>query len=298
MGTFDVGGAGLTLACWFYADDFGVHDARFLSKASGAADADHVWMLSTLDGAKARFRLRTQGVTSTLISPSGALTPGEWTHVAGVYDGAAMRLYVNGAEVASMAKAGAVDTDPSIGVAVGNQPAEASGGGRPFDGRIDEVRIYDRALSPADLTRVVARRMLSPRALWLAGHGLPADGLQCEQVIDTAGAIPDTFCSQCGATADCTPGQVCRPSVVIDGLQPGGFLECIDAGTGEDGSLCPPSGDAAACASGICAVVDIAGLGIADIGVCGPCASDDDCPGGTCQPPVVDENGAVPSQCV
>ncbi|MBL4687391.1 MAG: hypothetical protein JKY37_22535 [Nannocystaceae bacterium] len=65
-----------------------------------------------------------------------------------------------------------------------------------------------------------------------------------------------------------------------------------------DGSYCPASGDASSCASGVCAVVDIAGVGLADIGVCGPCAVDADCPGGVCQPPVVDSDGAVSSQCV
>lgn len=125
-----------------------------------------------------------------------------------------------------------------------------------------------------------------------------AAGLTCEQLIDTGGVLPDTFCSECATTADCAPGEVCTPNVVIDGVQPGGFLHCVGQATGADGSFCPASGDASACASGICAVLDIAGLGIAEVGVCGPCASDADCPGGTCQPPTVDEDGAVPSQCV
>jgi len=125
-----------------------------------------------------------------------------------------------------------------------------------------------------------------------------AAGLSCEQLVDTGGVLPDTFCSECATGADCAAGEVCTPNVIIDGLQPGGFLHCIAQGTGADGTFCPASGDASACASGICAVVDIGGIGIADVGVCGPCASDADCGGGTCQPPVVDETGATPSQCV
>lgn len=125
-----------------------------------------------------------------------------------------------------------------------------------------------------------------------------AAGLTCEQLLDTGGVLPDTFCSECATATDCAAGEVCTPNVVIDGVQPGGFLQCIPQGTGADGTYCPATGDASACASGICAVVDIGGLGIAEVGVCGPCASDTDCPGGTCQPPVVDDDGAVPSQCV
>lgn len=124
-----------------------------------------------------------------------------------------------------------------------------------------------------------------------------AAGLTCEQIIDTGGVLPDTFCSECATSVDCPAGEVCTPNVIIDGVQPGGFLQCILQGSGADGTFCPASGDASACASGICAVVDVGGLGIAEVGVCGPCANDADCPG-TCQPPVVDEDGAVPSQCV
>lgn len=125
-----------------------------------------------------------------------------------------------------------------------------------------------------------------------------AAGLRCAQLLDTQGVIPDTFCSQCAVSGDCGAGQVCTPMVIINGAQPGGFLECVAVGSAPNGSYCPASGDASSCASGICAVVDIAGVGLADIGVCGPCAVDADCPGGVCQPPVVDSDGAVSSQCV
>lgn len=126
-----------------------------------------------------------------------------------------------------------------------------------------------------------------------------AAGLVCAQILDTQGALPDTFCSECATSADCAGTDVCVPMVEFDLSNPGGFLQCVAPGTAPDGSFCPSDGDATSCASGICAVVDVAGLGIADIGVCGPCATDADCPGGgTCQPPVVDENGAMASACV
>lgn len=124
-----------------------------------------------------------------------------------------------------------------------------------------------------------------------------AAGLTCEQLIDTGGVLPDTFCSECATAADCAAGETCTPEVLIDGVQPGGFLHCVPLGSGADGTFCPSTGDASSCASGICAVVDVGGLGIAEVGVCGPCASDEDCPG-TCQPPVVSEDGAVPSLCI
>jgi hypothetical protein len=70
------------------------------------------------------------------------LPAGTWSHVTGTYDGTTARLYVNGAEVAAQDIAGPIklsDGDVRIG---GNAVW-----GEWFKGEIDEVRIYDRALS-------------------------------------------------------------------------------------------------------------------------------------------------------
>lgn len=69
-----------------------------------------------------------------------------WTHLAATYDGAAVRLFVNGTQVASQAQ-----TTP---LAVTNGTLQIGGDAYPnefFAGLIDEVRIYNRALSIADL---------------------------------------------------------------------------------------------------------------------------------------------------
>lgn len=155
VGGLDVSGTAMTITAWIQADDFGVRDARIVSKASGVMEQDHHWMLSTVgSGADTllRLRLRTGGATRTLRASSGALVPGRWHFVAATYDGAAARLYLDGLPVGSMAQSGPIATSPAVPVAIGNQPQ----GGRPFDGRVDDVRIYSRALSPTELLSVSA----------------------------------------------------------------------------------------------------------------------------------------------
>ena len=69
-----------------------------------------------------------------------------WTHVAVTYDGATIRLYVNGTQVASRLAAGAVQSVSNPLWIGGNQPY-----GEYFLGLIDEVRVYNRALAQSDI---------------------------------------------------------------------------------------------------------------------------------------------------
>lgn len=153
LGAPDVSGNELTMTGWIRADDFDVSDGRILSKASGVLGEEHFWMLSTFrEGGldRLRFRIRTNGTTSTLVASGAALRPDEWIFVAATYDGQTMRLYQDGELVGSKAKTGAIATSPAVPAAIGNQPD----GSRSFDGLIDEVRLYSRALSPEDLSLV------------------------------------------------------------------------------------------------------------------------------------------------
>jgi type 1 fimbria pilin len=80
-------------------------------------------------------------------SNTGASDVGVWVHIAGVYDGKAWRLYRNGRLEASVLDAtGAV----KVGVpwTIGGGTA---GTGRYFNGSIDDVRLYNRALTATEV---------------------------------------------------------------------------------------------------------------------------------------------------
>ncbi|MFP4057061.1 MAG: family 16 glycoside hydrolase [Candidatus Brocadiia bacterium] len=149
----EVSGEALTLAAWVRPERFDHirgRDGRILSKATGVAEQDHFWMLSTWGVGKAvrlRFRIKTDGSTTTLVAGSGDLRPGVWTHVAAVYDGSRMALYKDGQLVGTTPKKGTIDADPQVPVWIGDNPPEP--GSRPWAGLIDDVRIYPCALSRA-----------------------------------------------------------------------------------------------------------------------------------------------------
>ena len=88
----------------------------------------------------------TLGGNTQFLSGPTASPVSAWTHVAITYDGAALRLFINGTQVASQATTGAIQaTDNPLWIG-GNSPY-----GEYFQGLIDEVRVYNRALTQADI---------------------------------------------------------------------------------------------------------------------------------------------------
>ena len=75
-----------------------------------------------------------------------ALPEGEWTHVAITCDGTTATVY-RSADVAAEA-AFTLGTDADAAMVFG---ASVAGGGNPFNGALDEIRIYDRVLSPFEI---------------------------------------------------------------------------------------------------------------------------------------------------
>jgi hypothetical protein len=76
-----------------------------------------------------------------------ALPVGTWSHVSATYNGARLRLYVNG-----VLRTDRATTTP---VPVSSSPLKIGGNSvwaEWFAGQIDEVRIYDRVLSAAEIT--------------------------------------------------------------------------------------------------------------------------------------------------
>ena len=103
---------------------------------------------------------RTYGTT--------ALPLNTWTHLAATYDGATLRLYVNGTQVASQPRAGSILTSTDA-LEIGGD----SFYGRFFTGMIDEVRLFNVALSPTQ----IQTDMNSP-----VGGGFPVVGLSANSI--------------------------------------------------------------------------------------------------------------------
>ncbi len=86
------------------------------------------------------------GGSSAHAYDTSALAANAWSYIAETYDGSTLQLYVNGTQVASTAHPGAIATSTS--------PLQIGGDslyGQYFAGLIDNVRIYNTALSAAQI---------------------------------------------------------------------------------------------------------------------------------------------------
>ena len=77
----------------------------------------------------------------------------EWDHLAGVYADGTQKLYVNGELVGEIASV--PNVNPSQELLIGAGANERANHEYLFKGKIDEVRVYDRALSEAEIASVM-----------------------------------------------------------------------------------------------------------------------------------------------
>src|SRR5207247_2464200 len=120
--------------------------------------------LNILPDGRVLFEIQV-GATNSAITSIGAIQPGVGVDVSATYDGNLMRIYINGALDNSMAP---VLTGPLpfdlTDVGIGNQVDRD----RPFYGLIDELALFDRALSADTLAAHSAAAAAVPEPATLA----------------------------------------------------------------------------------------------------------------------------------
>jgi hypothetical protein len=88
------------------------------------------------------------GVVSTNQIPIG-----QFTHLAGTWDGTTLRLYINGVLNAQLAPS-ASPVDPGCPFSIGGFYNNCGGAGQFFNGLVDEVSDYNRALSDGEVQAI------------------------------------------------------------------------------------------------------------------------------------------------
>ena len=152
------------------------------------------------------------GTSHTLTSSGAALSPGNWYHIAIVYDaGGTQKIYIDGVERASGTRAESLRTnaDPlQIG-------ADQGFPGREFDGLIDEARVYAAALSAAQVAVAMNETRPCPvqRLAWYPMDEASWSGTPGE-VTDASGS--GNHGVRVGNAQTVVDGKVCRAGEVLN----------------------------------------------------------------------------------
>lgn len=94
------------------------------------------------------FGISTGGVYAELDVPTASSTwEGKWRMVTAVYDGATKSIYLDGQLLGSTPASGAIGTTGTADLYIGS----LGGSAELFNGRVDDVRLYNKALSATDV---------------------------------------------------------------------------------------------------------------------------------------------------
>jgi hypothetical protein len=138
--------SGITISTWLNADYWGTggYTPRILEKGN----SDNQYALFSTSSGQLEFLL--PGVSSGVLVVN-APSSGSWHHVAGTFTGSSILLYIDG-QMAAQQPAFGVLAITSDGLAIGNKPSGSVS--NMFSGAMDDVRIYGRALSVAEIAQM------------------------------------------------------------------------------------------------------------------------------------------------
>jgi hypothetical protein len=146
------------------------------SLAAGGASAQ-AFISAIYAGGQWRLSMgyRAAGLSVSQAQTNTALPTGQWVSVVGVYTGAGnFTLYINGAAPGTTTIV-PVTTLPAqtTGFLIGNAPEVPVSNGYTFDGKIQDVRSYARALSAAEAAAYHAGTAVSDSDLYFEGPFVP-----------------------------------------------------------------------------------------------------------------------------
>ncbi|GAB4136812.1 MAG: hypothetical protein Kow0040_23060 [Thermogutta sp.] len=134
----------LSVECWVRTDLPGQDNKWIVNRVFGGAETTG-FRLGILQG-KPSFQIPVTAWSHHLVA-NQSLPTGRWVHLAATFDGTMMRLYMDGRQVGILERPGKIGRNDR-NIIIGNYDVDHEA---YFVGTLDEVRLYDRALSPDEV---------------------------------------------------------------------------------------------------------------------------------------------------
>jgi hypothetical protein len=161
--SFDV--SNVTISAWYNAIDYGVNITSYkrliVSKREwgGWGNSFEVNIEAPFSGTVNKMQAcwTINGVNSILTFEDGSLLTNTWSHFVYTHDNDSAKIYLNGALVQSMAISGGL-TYNTLPVRFGGRPVD---GWHPFNGDLDDIGIWNRALSACEIQDLYSSQLNS-----------------------------------------------------------------------------------------------------------------------------------------
>jgi len=146
------GAEGFTMAGWFYTDELrygqGMLDFR-------GASEDEFYVIQLGNGVL-ECRWIPGGDFYEIKTPEFTILPEQWQHLAFVFTGSTIELYIDG-ELKGSAAAGGVFDDPTVDFSIGQSVISCCD--FYFGGGVDEVTLWSKALTTDDLKNIMENEL-------------------------------------------------------------------------------------------------------------------------------------------
>jgi hypothetical protein len=192
----------LTVEAWIKRAGTGVQHS--IVEKYGCSTGQGGYALRVAANDKLLFGTRDDCNNGSSVLGLTSISANVWTHVAGSWDGATLRVFVNGAPDGSLAST----RNPKWG----NTPlkiGERGSSGTPFNGQIDEVRLWNVARSAADISSTLSQCLTGNEAnlaaYWRLDEGTGATAADQTANANTAALVNGPIWTTAAEPVSCGP---------------------------------------------------------------------------------------------
>ncbi len=144
------GGSEITISSWIKTTDASSNEDWLAKDDGGGARS---WLFWHHGVAKLKFYVWDSGGGAHFTVSDNNIVAREWTHVVGIYNGSIQKMYVNGVEQTNTASWADTIRVSNDNVYIGSNSA----GNVPWNGLIDNVRIYNTSLNSSQVKELYSK---------------------------------------------------------------------------------------------------------------------------------------------
>lgn len=149
-----------SISCWVKPDlNYGFtssdlqNEIQLLGRFTGVGEGISSYALNLLNDGRVSLRICNVAFVSTYYNTNTIIAPSTWNHIAATYDGATLKIYINGKlEFSQISYNFAQSANVEFCVGARNFPGIATN--RFYKGAIDEIKIYRRAINLKEITEL------------------------------------------------------------------------------------------------------------------------------------------------